>query len=241
MGSTTVSLAGLRHKFEAVQLPDIQREPEFGDGWVRFVQTTGGRTGYPLPVGSGASPSSSGRRPLVWTTLSLTLHVDGRTSRLWLAPAASPATGSTTPATSLAQVGAHRLQGLVPPVVRTAHPMGRPGLRGARDRGGDGTRALALRPGHGWKGKVKIDASRRAPLLTKQGEHGYRGLPRPRRGDPGRTRRRAPGRVRPRRPPRGAGPSRRWRPNVDARSRHAVPGRHRRGRPAGALGPSRTL
>jgi hypothetical protein len=63
MGSTTVSVAGLKHKFQAVQLPDLQREPERGDGWVRFVQTTGGRTGLPAPGGCGGGPSSSGRRP----------------------------------------------------------------------------------------------------------------------------------------------------------------------------------
>jgi hypothetical protein len=81
MGSTTVSLAGLRHKFQAVQLPDLQRQPEIGDGWVRFVQTTGGRTGVPAPRRVRRRPYVQWQAPLVWTTLSLTLHVDGRTER----------------------------------------------------------------------------------------------------------------------------------------------------------------
>jgi hypothetical protein len=81
MGSTTVSVAGLRHKFEAVQLPDIQREPEFGDGWVRFVQTTGGRTGLPAPRRVRRRPYIQWQAPLVWTTLSLTLHADGTCER----------------------------------------------------------------------------------------------------------------------------------------------------------------
>jgi hypothetical protein len=81
MGSTTVSVAGLRHKFEAVQLPDLQREPEFGDGWVRFVQTTGGRTGLPAPRRVRRRPFIQWQAPLVWTTLSLTLHTDGRVER----------------------------------------------------------------------------------------------------------------------------------------------------------------
>jgi hypothetical protein len=81
IGSTTVSVAGLRHKFEAVQLPDIQREPEFGDGWVRFVQTTGGRTGLPAPRRVRRRPFVQWQAPLVWTTLSLTLHADGRCER----------------------------------------------------------------------------------------------------------------------------------------------------------------
>jgi hypothetical protein len=79
MGSTTVSVAGLRHKFQAVQLPDIQREPEQGDGWVRFVQTVGGRTGIPAPRRVRRRPYVQWQAPLVWTTLSLTLHTDGRT------------------------------------------------------------------------------------------------------------------------------------------------------------------
>ncbi len=96
MGSTTVSVAGLRHKFEAVQLPDLQREPELGDGWVRFVQTTGGRTGLPAPRRVRRRPFIQWQAPLVWTTLSLTLHVDGRAERALIGPAASRATGSTT-------------------------------------------------------------------------------------------------------------------------------------------------
>ena len=78
MGSTTVRVAGLHHKFEAVQLPDLQREPEIGDGWVRFVQTTGGRTGLPAPRRVRRRPFIQWQAPLVWTTLSLTVHVDGR-------------------------------------------------------------------------------------------------------------------------------------------------------------------
>ena len=78
MGSTTVNLGGLRHKFQAVQLPDIQREPEHGDGWVRFVQTVGGRTGMPAPRRVRRRPYIQWQAPLVWTTLSLTLHTDGR-------------------------------------------------------------------------------------------------------------------------------------------------------------------
>jgi hypothetical protein len=79
MGSTAVNLAGLlRHRFQAVALPDFRREPEHGDGWVRFVQTTGGRTGLPAPRRVRRRPYVQWQAPLVWTTLSLTLHADGR-------------------------------------------------------------------------------------------------------------------------------------------------------------------
>jgi hypothetical protein len=79
MGSTTVSLAGLRHEFQAVQLSDIQHEPERGDGWVRFSQTVGGRTGVPAPRRVRRKPFLQWQAPLVWTTLTLTIHADGRT------------------------------------------------------------------------------------------------------------------------------------------------------------------
>jgi len=49
IGSTTVRIGGLSHVFQAVALPDIQRKPERGEGWVRFTQTAGGRTGMPAP------------------------------------------------------------------------------------------------------------------------------------------------------------------------------------------------
>ena len=77
MGSTTVRLGMLSYRFQAVQLPDIQREPERGDGWVRFVQTVGGRTGLPAPRRVRRKPFVQWQAPLVWSTLSLTLHADG--------------------------------------------------------------------------------------------------------------------------------------------------------------------
>ena len=78
MGSTRVRLGGLSHVFQAAALPDLRREPERGDGWMRFVQTTGGRTGLPAPRRVRHRPFVQWRAPLVWTTLSLTLHADGR-------------------------------------------------------------------------------------------------------------------------------------------------------------------
>jgi hypothetical protein len=78
MGSTTVKLASLRYRFQATQLPDLQRDPERGDGWVRFVQTTGGRAGLPAPRRVRRRPYVQWQAPLVWTTLSLTLSADGR-------------------------------------------------------------------------------------------------------------------------------------------------------------------
>ena len=78
MGVTTLRLAGLSHTFQAVALPDIQRPPERGESWMRFVQTTGGRTAVPMPRPVRRRPFVQWQSPLVWTTLSLTLHSDGR-------------------------------------------------------------------------------------------------------------------------------------------------------------------
>jgi len=78
MGSSTLRLGGLQHRFQAVQLPDLPHDPEPGDGWMRFSQTVGGRAGLPAPRRVRRRPYVQWQAPLVWTTLSLTLHVDGR-------------------------------------------------------------------------------------------------------------------------------------------------------------------
>jgi hypothetical protein len=77
MGATTVKLGPMARTFEAVGLPDIRKQPEVGDGWVRFVQTCGGRTGVPAPRRVRRAPFIQWNAPLVWTTLSLTIQADG--------------------------------------------------------------------------------------------------------------------------------------------------------------------
>jgi hypothetical protein len=78
MGSTMVRLGALKYRFQAVQLHDLQRDPEHGDGWARFSQTVGGRTGVPAPRKVSRPPYVQWQAPLVWTTLTLTMHADGR-------------------------------------------------------------------------------------------------------------------------------------------------------------------
>ena len=77
MGSTTVRLAKLRATFEPVALPDLRQEPARSDTEVRFVQTTGGRTGLPAPRRVKHPPFVQFRAPTVWTTLALTIRADG--------------------------------------------------------------------------------------------------------------------------------------------------------------------
>lgn len=78
IGATTANLGIASLTFPAVAYPTIQRDPEFGDGWVRFVQTAGGRTGAPMPRRVERPPWVQFSAPTAWTTLGLTLHIDGR-------------------------------------------------------------------------------------------------------------------------------------------------------------------
>ena len=55
--------------FQAAQMPTIQAEPVYGDGWVRFEQTAGGRTGVPAPRRVNHPPFVQFRAPLAWSTL----------------------------------------------------------------------------------------------------------------------------------------------------------------------------
>jgi hypothetical protein len=82
MGSTTVNVPGIAYTFEAVALPDLQRDPEIVDGGraVRFVQTCGGRTGLPAPRRVRRKPFVQWQAPLVWSTLALTVRADGSAS-----------------------------------------------------------------------------------------------------------------------------------------------------------------
>ena len=78
IGSTTVRLAGRSMTFAAVPFPDLQPAPEVGPDSVRFVQTTGGRTGAPAPRRVSRPPYIQVAAPIAWTTLALTLWADGR-------------------------------------------------------------------------------------------------------------------------------------------------------------------
>ena len=78
IGSTTLRIGPSSTTFAAISYPDLQREPERGDGWIRFEQTVGGRTGAPMPRAVNRPPYVQFDAPTVWTTLQLTLHTNGR-------------------------------------------------------------------------------------------------------------------------------------------------------------------
>jgi hypothetical protein len=77
IGSTALRLGPREVLFEAVAFSDLQQDPEIGDGWVRFVQTAGGRTGVPAPRRVRKPPFVQFSAPTAWTTLALTIHADG--------------------------------------------------------------------------------------------------------------------------------------------------------------------
>jgi Cyclic nucleotide-binding domain len=77
IGSTRVKLGPVSHVFDAIALPDIRQKPVYGDGWVRFTQTAGGRTGMPAPRRVRRAPFVQWQGPLAWTTLSLTMYTNG--------------------------------------------------------------------------------------------------------------------------------------------------------------------
>jgi hypothetical protein len=76
IGVTKLKL-GRTFNVAAVAMPELRLEPEVGLGWVRFTQTAGGRTGVPMPRPVPRAPFFRVEAPLVWTTLSLTIHADG--------------------------------------------------------------------------------------------------------------------------------------------------------------------
>jgi hypothetical protein len=88
IGSTTMGLGSASATFQAVAYPDLQPEPEVGDGWVRFTQTAGGRTGVPAPRRVAKAPFVQYHAPTAWSTLSLTVHADGHSD--WELVGASP-------------------------------------------------------------------------------------------------------------------------------------------------------
>jgi Cyclic nucleotide-binding domain len=78
IGSTTLHLGARDLTFAAMAFPDLRPRPEPGDGWVRFVQSAGGRTGAPAPRRIRRPPFVQLVAPAAWSTLALTIHADGR-------------------------------------------------------------------------------------------------------------------------------------------------------------------
>ena len=76
-GVIRIKLGRRELAFPAVQYPIIQAEPEVGEGWVKFTQSAGGQIGLPAPKRVSGKPFFRVMSASAWTTLSLTLKVDG--------------------------------------------------------------------------------------------------------------------------------------------------------------------
>src|ERR687886_34683 len=63
--------------FAGVPYETLRPEPEASADAVRFVQTVGGRAGFPAPRRVRGKPFFRIRGATAWTTLALTLHADG--------------------------------------------------------------------------------------------------------------------------------------------------------------------
>ena len=63
--------------FQPAEFPEIRATPEITATGARFGQTTGGRTGAPMPRPVSGKPFLQWLAPTVWTTLTLTIGADG--------------------------------------------------------------------------------------------------------------------------------------------------------------------
>ena len=77
IGATTLSVGIRSVTIPAVLFPDIRHDPIVTATSATFTQTAGGRTGAPLPRRINRPPYLKVVAPAVWTTLSLTIRVDG--------------------------------------------------------------------------------------------------------------------------------------------------------------------
>jgi hypothetical protein len=65
--------------FQPAEFPELRATPEITATGARFSQTYGGRTGAPLPRRVTGKPFFQWVAPTVWTTLTLTIGIDGTT------------------------------------------------------------------------------------------------------------------------------------------------------------------
>lgn len=90
LGVTRMKVGPREVSVAAVAMPTLQSEPEIGDGWARFTQTAGGRTGMPAPRHVHGKPFFQISSAIAWTTLELTIHADGSSEHELVGASAFP-------------------------------------------------------------------------------------------------------------------------------------------------------
>jgi hypothetical protein len=78
VGSTTFKLGPKAIVVPGVPFEVLRTEPEISGDSARFVQTVGGRAGFPAPRLVKGGPMFRVHSATAWTTLALTLYADGR-------------------------------------------------------------------------------------------------------------------------------------------------------------------
>jgi hypothetical protein len=81
VGSTTFQIGPKAIVVPGVAFEVLRAEPEISADRARFVQTVGGRAGFPAPRRVKGGPLFRVHSATAWTTLALTLHADGRVER----------------------------------------------------------------------------------------------------------------------------------------------------------------
>jgi Cyclic nucleotide-binding domain len=77
VGSTTFKVGPKSIVVPGVAFETIRSDPEASDDKVRFVQTVGGRAGFPAPRRVSGQPFFRIQSATAWTTLALTINSDG--------------------------------------------------------------------------------------------------------------------------------------------------------------------
>ena len=77
VGATTFRLGPKAVVVPGVAFETLRREPERDETSVRFVQTVGGRAGFPAPRRVSGKPFFRVHSATAWTTLALTIDADG--------------------------------------------------------------------------------------------------------------------------------------------------------------------
>ena len=145
VGATTFSLGPKKLVVPGVAFDVLQADPVVSDGSARFVQTVGGRAGFPAPRRVKQKPFVRINSATAWTTLALTINADGTSEHELVGASSFPRHWIYDRDGALSAQERHRrFRDVVPRGARGAHSLGRRGLRGVRHPGRDEARATAL-------------------------------------------------------------------------------------------------